>query len=542
MKRIILSLTFLFLLSFSISFSATSLEVPQISVTISNQTFENASLIYPILLIDGDFYYPLTWDFSNGLGFKTQFTHANGLRLVGVTPSMIPARVSGKQIPLNTFRKANYSVTLNEVTLASTHKVFNISGITYISSDALVHLGKQITYTHKNGLVISSLQRPSELPIVFNTYDTLDATKLIRNQGTAATCWAFAANSMFEIAIAKQTNIYNDFSETHLIQYTTIPSTIESGGNFQASRIYYQNLYGPVDESSTLTTVVSTPYRLTGYVEINSDLNATKRAIFDYGSVLASIYLNETDEWVYSKENTAYYNDSLDRERTHELILVGWDDSYGKENFISTPKNDGAFIAQNSFGNSWGNNGFIYISYEDVHLLNEVYAITQFKSQPIQQTLYAYDETGITHFESFGDTNNAIGINTFKNKGNETLKNIGLYTAENNMSVEIFYATGRFNQKLSPIKYQITIEKKGYHVIDLPLALQLNDASYFWIGTLFKGTTPFVVPIEAPFPGATYPITSKAGESYIGNGEIFYDLILFRKNASIALRAFTWPN
>lgn len=542
MKRIFLSLTVMFLLSFSISFSATSLEVPKISVTISNQTFENASLIYPILLIDGDFYYPLTWDFSNGLGFKTQFSHANGLKLVSATPTIIPARVSGTQIPLNTFRKANYSVTLNEVTLSSTHKVFNISGITYISSDTLVHLGKQVTYTHKNGLVVSGLQAPSKLPTVFNTYDTLDATKLIRNQGTAATCWAFAANSMFEIAIAKQSNVYNDFSETHLIQYTSIPSTIESGGNFQASRIYYQNLFGPVDESSTLTTVVSTPYRLTGYVEINSDLNATKRAIFDYGSVLASIYLNETDEWVYSKENTAYYNDSLDRERTHELILVGWDDSYGKENFISTPKNDGAFIAQNSFGNSWGNNGFIYISYEDVHLLNEVYAITQFKSQPIQQTLYAYDETGITHFESFGDSNNAIGINTFKIKGNETLKNIGLYTAEDNMSVEIYYATGRFNQKLSPVKYQITIEKKGYHVIDLPLALQLNDSSYFWIGTLFKGTTPFVVPIEAPFPGVTYPITSNAGESFIGNGDVFYDLILFRKNASIALRAFTWPN
>lgn len=532
----------MFLLSFSISFSATSLEVPQISVTISNQTFENASLIYPILLIDGDFYYPLTWDFSNALGFKTQFSHANGLRLVGATATMIPARVSGTQIPLNTFRKANYSVTLNEVTLSSTHKVFNISGITYIASDALVHLGKQVTYTHKNGLVISGLQALSELPSVFNTYDTLDATKLIRNQGTAATCWAFAANSMFEIAIAKKTNVYNDFSETHLIQYTTIPSTIESGGNFQASRIYYQNLFGPVDESSTLTTVVSTPYRLTGYAEINSDLNATKRAIFDHGSVLASIYLNETDEWVYSKENTAYYNDSLDRERTHELILVGWDDAYSKDNFISTPKNDGAFIAQNSFGNSWGDNGFIYISYEDVHLLKEVYAITQFKSQPIQQTLYAYDETGITHFESFGDTNNVIGINTFKNKGKETLKNIGLYTAEDNMSVEIYYATGKFNQKLSPVKYQITLEKKGYHVIDLPLALQLNDSSYFWIGTLFKGTTPFVVPIEAPYPGVTYPITSNAGESFIGNGDVFYDLILFRKNASIALRAFTWPN
>ena len=233
---------------------------------------------------------------------------------------------------------------------------------------------------------------------------------------------------------------------------------------------------------------------------------------------------------------------SSDRQRTHELILVGWDNQYSKENFVTQPKKDGAFIAQNSFGNSWGDNGFFYISYEDVHLLNEVYAITKFESQPVKENMYAYDATGITHFESFGDTNNAIGINTFKKKGPETLKSIGIYTAENNMSVEIFYAKGKFNQKLSPIKFQITLEKKGYHIVELPLALQLSDSSYFWIGTLFKGTTPFVVPIEAPFPGVTYPITSNAGESHIGNGEVFYDLNLFRKNANIALRAFTWPN
>lgn len=545
MKRLFLSLTMLLFLSLSISISyseSTVLEIPKISITISDKTIDNSSLIYPVVMIDGAFYYPLTWDFSSALGFKTQFSHANGLSLIPVAPVSIPDRVLGTAVSLSNYRKANYKVTIDETVLSSSTNVFNIFGITYVGSDALVHLGKQIKYTHENGLVVSEIQTSSNLPTVFNTYDTLDATKLLRNQGTAATCWAFAANSMFEIAIAKQTNVYNDFSETHLIQYTTIPSTLESGGNFQASRIYYQNRFGPVDESTTLTTVVPSPYQLTGFAEINSDLTATKRAIFEYGSVLTSIYLNESDVAVYSKENTAYYNDSLKRQRTHELILVGWDNQYSKENFVTQPKKDGAFIAQNSFGNSWGDNGFFYISYEDVHLLNEVYAITKFQIKPVKENMYAYDETGITHFESFGDTNNAIGINTFKNKGNETLKNIGIYTAENNMSVEIFYANGKFNQKLSPVKFQITLEKKGYHIVELPLALQLNDSSYFWIGTLFKGTTSFVVPIEAPFPGVTYPITSNAGEGYIGNGEVFFDLNLFRKNANIALRAFTWPN
>lgn len=540
MKRILLLLILLLILSFSISFSAAStIEVPEISITVANQTFDNTELTYPIVLIDGVFYYPLTWDFSSALGFKTQFSHSDGLRLIPVEPVSIPNRVLGAQVPTSTFKISNYAVTINEETLPSTDTIFNISGITYIS---LKHLDMPFSYTHNDGLVISAPQPQVGLPTGFSIYNTLDATKLIRNQGTAATCWAFAANSMFEIAIAKATGIYNDFSETHLIQYTSIPSDLTSGGNFQASRIYYQNLFGPVDEATTLTNVVSTPYRLTGYVEINDDLDATKRAIFEYGSVLTSIYLNEMDESVYSNENTAYYNDSLKRPRTHELILVGWDDSYSKENFVTKPNQNGAFIAQNSFGNSWGNNGFFYISYEDAHILNEVYAINKFESKSVALNMYAYDQTGLTHFESFGDSNDVMGINTFQSKGSETLKNIGLYTAENNMTVEIYYDTGRFNQNLSPIKYQITLEKKGYHIIELPLALQLRESSYFWIGTLFKGTTPFVVPIEAPFPGVTYPITSNAGEGYIGNGQVFFDLVLIRKNASIALRAFTWLN
>lgn len=543
MKRILLSFALLCIMSVSISYAeVTTIEVPKISITLYDQTFENTALVYPIVMVNGRFYYPLTWDLSNAIGYKPQFSHVNGLNLVDTSTVTIPSRIMGPQISIASYKVVNYVLKINDVKIPTTDRIYNISGITYISENALAFMGKKMTYTHENGLVIHTPKSKTELPKVHNTYDQLDASQLIRNQGTAATCWAFAANSMFEIAIAKRTNTYNDFSESHLIQYTTIPSTVESGGNFHASRIYYQNMFGPVYETSTLTSVDLSPYKLTGYIEINYDLLETKRAIYDYGSVLTAIYLDESDHKVYSKEHSAYFNDSESREKTHELLLVGWDDTYSREYFVTKPKSDGAFIAQNSFGNSWGEGGFFYISYEDVHLLNEVYAITQFSTESVKQTMYAYDETGITHFESFGDSNNAMGINTFKTQGNETLKNIGLYTSEDHMSVEIYYATGRFTQRLSPVKYQIFIEKKGYHIVELPLALQLNDASYFWIGTLFKGSSPFVVPIEAPYPGVTYSITSKAGEGFIGNGEVFYDITLFRKNASIALRAYTWPN
>ena len=50
------------------------------------------------------------------------------------------------------------------------------------------------------------------------------------------------------------------------------------------------------------------------------------------------------------------------------LILSDWDDTYPKENFVTEPEKDGAFICKNSWGADFGQNGFFYISYEDPNI------------------------------------------------------------------------------------------------------------------------------------------------------------------------------
>ena len=100
-----------------------------------------------------------------------------------------------------------------------------------------------------------------------------------------------------------------------------------------------------------------------------------KNHIKKYGSVYASIKVAET-EWDYEKEDvSSYFNKetyALCYKGTgysnHAISIVGWDDNYPKENFAeeNRPENDGAYIALNSWGEHWGNNGYFYISYEDV--------------------------------------------------------------------------------------------------------------------------------------------------------------------------------
>ena len=99
-----------------------------------------------------------------------------------------------------------------------------------------------------------------------------------------------------------------------------------------------------------------------------------KNHIKKYGSIYASIKIAET-EMDYEKEDTSdYFNEEThalcykgNGYSNHAISIVGWDDNYPKENFAEAnkPQNDGAYIALNSWGEHWGDNGYFYISYED---------------------------------------------------------------------------------------------------------------------------------------------------------------------------------
>ncbi|MCQ2463160.1 MAG: leucine-rich repeat protein, partial [Clostridia bacterium] len=136
--------------------------------------------------------------------------------------------------------------------------------------------------------------------------------------------------------------------------------------------------------------------------EINSlpdDIDTVKQAVIDYGAVKASYYSGAE---YYCPSVYWYVNDTMpecfycpvEKNTNHAITIVGWDDSLSKNNFAERyrPQNDGAWLVKNSWGESWGNYGYLWISYED-KTLSDFYVFTV--SDPSDfEDVYMYDGYG----------------------------------------------------------------------------------------------------------------------------------------------------
>ena len=91
-----------------------------------------------------------------------------------------------------------------------------------------------------------------------------------------------------------------------------------------------------------------------------SDLNPIKEALMKYGAVAVSIYWS--DEYISGASVYCYNNTS----ENHAITIVGWNDTYSKDNFLVTPPGDGAWIIKNSWGDESGDRGYYYVSYYDI--------------------------------------------------------------------------------------------------------------------------------------------------------------------------------
>ncbi|WP_430597931.1 BspA family leucine-rich repeat surface protein [Enterococcus sp. AZ177] len=188
--------------------------------------------------------------------------------------------------------------------------------------------------------------------------------------------------------------------------------------------------------------------------ERKKKVNDIKSMIYEYGATTFHYDTNYTHSPDYYNQQThASYVPIEDIKQgvvpnrggewatsNHNIVIVGWDDNYSKENFTKKPQNNGAFKMKGSWGPYSHIKGYFYMSYEDVYLQSSVnVAVNTEKKEYDFNHKYVNGLQGdiLNYYLHFKEL--FLG-NVFQTrKSEEELKAISLYTSQNNIKYELYY-------------------------------------------------------------------------------------------------------
>ena len=337
----------------------------------------------------------------------------------------------------------------------------------------------------------------------------------VKNQRNTSLCWAFSLASNLETSLLTRGQKYYDLSEEQLAYFwanrvndplgntpndkiTRTQSDYHGTGNGRVASFFLSTWSGMTTEekvpfqSSAVTWPDSLAYDTSAYMEdaifSQYTVERTKQLLMEYNSVSAMIYM--LDNYYYP--DTASYSCPQSGLVNHAVTIVGWDDTYSKENFPSASgvNNDGAWIVKNSYGKNWGKNGYFYLSYEDKSITNLVSntAVTT----PAYPNNYFYDGAAAGTVTFPGNTiNNGYYVsNIFKatagNGKDEELGEIVTAVPQDNTDFQIQVYTDLKNTSdptsgtpayAEPVDY--TQPLAGIHTIHLNTPVKIPQGTFY---------------------------------------------------------------
>ena len=373
--------------------------------------------------------------------------------------------------------------------LSNNHTLFE--GNSYNDNDLFNQSNISLTRYGGNYSIFVNNITSYEIPSYYNSLYQGYVTS-VKNQETGGNCWAFSTIATLESVILKASKLNLDLSEQNMKNIAALYSyygwllDTNKGGYDNMGIGYLVSWLGPVLESedeydpkNVISPLLESFTHIQNVLYLkksnHQDLNSIKQAILDYGAVCSNIYMDvsydsKIDSYVQ------YYNG--DYPCDHSVVLVGWDDNF----YIPNAPGLGAWIVKNSWGSSWGNNGYFYVSYYDTSCpkLNEDGAAFTFI---LNDTVkfdknYQYDIAKTDYF--LNNTKTVWYKNIFKSTDNEYLTAVSTYfNKQTAWSLSIYV-----NNILKATKSGNS--PASYTTINLDNFIQLNKDDVFEI--IFKIT------------------------------------------------------
>ena len=252
------------------------------------------------------------------------------------------------------------------------------------------------------------------------------------------------------------------------------------------------------------------------------DAQAVKRLIMKRGSAVFAFYQNR--EKYLNPENGAYYDPTFNYSN-HLVNVIGWDDGYSADNFLTRPDVDGAWLVKNSFGTDWGNQGYFWLSYADKSISADAF-IFDFEAIDPEVKTYQYDGTVSYDYLNDPTSQTIRAANIFTATDDEKLTGIGFLTPSSYFSYKIEIYRNVYDTPDSGILLSSQSGEElysGYHTVELDHPADLAAGDRFSV----------IVEINANSIGNAYIMTDRS-ESYTvkdANGnEIIYQEFVSASN------------
>lgn len=405
--------------------------------------------------------------------------------------------------------------------------------------------------TNTNTLtVVDNSEGISDVPPSYDLRTRLRVSE-VRNQGTYGTCWAFAAISALESSLMPEENLL--FSVDHMSMSNSFNVNQYDGGEYTMGMAYLAAWQGPVYEKDDpygdgATDESLSPVKHVQEIRIidGKDYQGIKEAVFKYGGVQTSLYSNISS----SKGNSKYFNKDTNaycymgsEKPNHDVVIIGWDDNYPKENFNVDLEGDGAFICQNSWGNEFGDDGFFYVSYYDTNIgtHNEVY--TGVENTDNYDNIYQSDLCGWVGKMGY-DKEDMYGANVFTATSDQNIKAASFYATASDTSYELYIVNDFKDEYSFADRKKVaegTLENAGYYTIKFDEEVPITEGERY------------AVVLHINTPESTHPMAIEydSGESYLkdvdlddGEGYISYDGAAFinvkeKQDCNLCIKAFS---
>lgn len=372
----------------------------------------------------------------------------------------------------------------------------------------------------------------------------------VRDQGNFGICWAFTSLNALESAMPE--NLRMHLSAEHMVLKNSFGLGLSDGGDYAISSAYLLAWQGPVAEAEDPYGDGVSPDGLLPVCHVQEililpekDYDAIKHAVMTYGGVQSSIFIsqnlvhNRIED--YDADTFSYYYHG-DSEPNHDVVIVGWDDAFPKENFKTQPENDGAFICMNTWGENFGDGGFFYISYEDCRIGRKNVVYTAVETPENYDTIYQTDLCGWTAQLGYGKSE-AWFSNVYEAAADEVIAAAGFYATNMNTEYEVYLA--RVDEENNEIgKDRIlqasgSVTYSGFYTI--PLTGDFEVAAGERFAVIVKVDSPGTVePVAIEYCSGTRTANVDIGD---GEGYISFDGEMWQRaeteeNCNICLKAY----